>query len=220
MLLVSRSETPYHHGNLAPALEDAALELMRAHGHTSLSLREVARAAGVSHNAPYHHFGDRVALLMRLSERCMAELLAALQAAERSAKTGNATAADARREATRAHSRANSAEARAVRIGCAYVGYAADYPERFRVIYDPEVCVPGSPSEAMAPLIQQVEVILAGTAAALLPAGQAATSIGAMTTAVWGAVHGLAELVVAGHIERDDVESALMALVGATPHGR
>lgn len=193
MLRVSRSDSAYHHGNLGPALEDAALDLMRTQGHTSLSLREVARRAGVSHNAPYHHFGDRTGLLKRVSERSMAELVSAMRTAQASA-----TGATPRE--------------RAVRVGGAYVGYAAEHPERFRVVYDPEVCVPGSPTPTMAPLITEIEGILADTTAALLPPGAEATLV-PLTVAVWGSVHGLAELVVAGHITRDDVEPALVALL-------
>ncbi|NUJ87918.1 TetR/AcrR family transcriptional regulator [Plantibacter sp. MCCC 1A11337] len=193
MLLVSRSTTAYHHGNLGPALEDAALELMRTHGHATLSLREVARRAGVSHNAPYHHFGDRTALLKRLSERGMAELLEAMRE-ERQATAGR------------------DPQETAVRIGSTYVHYAAQHPERFRLIYDPEVCVPGSPSEAMAPLIGGVEALLAETTASLAP-GAEPQVIAALTTAVWAAVHGLAELVVAGHISEAEARPALEALL-------
>ena len=193
MLLVSRSTTAYHHGNLGPALEDAALELMLTQGHATLSLREVARRAGVSHNAPYHHFGDRTALLKRLSERGMAELLDAMR------EEREATAGRDPREA-------------AVRIGSTYVHYAAQHPERFRLIYDPDVCVPGSPSEAMAPLIGGVEALLAETTASLAP-GAEPQVIAALTTAVWAAVHGLAELVVAGHISEAAARPALEALL-------
>lgn len=193
MLLVSRSTTTYHHGNLGPVLEDAALELMRTHGHTSLSLREVARSAGVSHNAPYHHFGDRTALLKRLSERGMAELLSSMQE-EHEAATGAPP------------------QEIAVRIGSSYVHYAAQHPERFRLIYDPEVCIPGSPSEAMAPLIAGVEALLAETTASLVPHGDART-LEALTTAVWAVVHGLAELVVAGHIDESAARPSLEALL-------
>ena len=192
-MLVSRSTTAYHHGNLGPVLEDAALDLMRTQGHVSLSLREVARRAGVSHNAPYHHFGDRTALLKRLSERGMAELLDAMR------EEREATAGRDPREA-------------AVRIGSTYVHYAAQHPERFRLIYDPEVCVPGSPSEAMAPLIGGVEALLAETTASLAP-GAEPQVIAALTTAVWAAVHGLAELIVAGHISEAAARPALEALL-------
>ncbi|KQQ05490.1 MULTISPECIES: TetR/AcrR family transcriptional regulator [unclassified Rathayibacter] len=191
---MSRSTSAYHHGNLAPALEAAAFDLLRTQGHATLSLREVARAAGVSHNAPYHHFGDRTALLKRLSEVSMAELLASLTEAQ-------------------AQAAGRSAQAGAVLIGGAYVGYASRYPERFRIIYDPEVCVPGSPSAAMAPLIDGVEEVLATATASLLPADASPAESAALTTAVWGAVHGLAELVVAGHITEAAVEPALIALL-------
>ncbi|KZX20908.1 TetR-like C-terminal domain-containing protein [Rathayibacter tanaceti] len=139
-------------------------------------------------------FGDRTALLKRLSEVSMAELLAALTRAQEQAA-------------------GRSAESSAVLIGGAYVGYAARYPERFRVIYDPEVCVPGSPSAAMAPLIDGVEAVLATATASLLPADSSSAAVAALTTAVWGAVHGLAELVVAGHITEAEVEPALLALL-------
>ncbi|WP_339618430.1 TetR/AcrR family transcriptional regulator [uncultured Salinibacterium sp.] len=196
---MSRSEAAYHHGNLVPAIERAALELMRSQGHASLSLREVARQAGVSHNAPYHHFGDRGALLKRLSERSMDELLGALQAAEQQAEESGIGA--------------GSEHAYATAIGAAYVGYAADHPERFRLIYDPKVCIPGAPSAAMEPLLHSVEEILAAATAALIPGGEPA-AVATLATGVWGAVHGLAELVVAGHISRAEVPPALEALLG------
>ncbi|WP_447522782.1 TetR/AcrR family transcriptional regulator [Salinibacterium sp. NYA9b] len=202
---MSRSDSAYHHGNLGPTLESAALELMRTQGHASLSLREVARTAGVSHNAPYHHFGDRAALLKRLSERSMGELLSTLQAVEQAQQLE--TAEGQGRES------ADAARAHAVTIGAAYVGYAADYPERFRLIYDPSVCIPGAPSAEMKPLLEQVEGILARATAALLPPEQQAPAA-ALGTAVWGVVHGLAELVVAGHISRADVEPAMVSLFG------
>ncbi|MDQ3273297.1 MAG: TetR/AcrR family transcriptional regulator, partial [Pseudomonadota bacterium] len=59
----------YHHGNLSEALLDAAEQLLPTRGAEALTLREVAREAGVSHGAPYHHFGSREALLAAIAER-------------------------------------------------------------------------------------------------------------------------------------------------------
>src|SRR5262245_4540036 len=57
----------YHHGDLRAALLEAAGELLEEGGIDALSLREAARRAGVSHNAPYRHFPDRDALLEALA---------------------------------------------------------------------------------------------------------------------------------------------------------
>jgi AcrR family transcriptional regulator len=54
---------PYHHGDLRHALIDAALTLVTEEQDWEFSLREVARRADVSHNAPYNHFSDKTDLL-------------------------------------------------------------------------------------------------------------------------------------------------------------
>jgi AcrR family transcriptional regulator len=76
MLLVStrKQEQPYHHGELRSALVLAATELLAEGGLASISLREVARRAGVSHNAPYRHFADRDSLLASLATQGFVQL--------------------------------------------------------------------------------------------------------------------------------------------------
>ncbi len=59
----------YHHGDLRRALVDAAAQLVSCCGPTAVSLREVARIVGVSHNAPYRHFPTREALLAAVAAR-------------------------------------------------------------------------------------------------------------------------------------------------------
>jgi len=58
---------PYHHGDLRRALLDCALAAVNEHGPVELSLRDVARRAGVSHAAPAHHFRDKTGLLTALA---------------------------------------------------------------------------------------------------------------------------------------------------------
>ena len=58
---------PYHHGKLRETLLHAALELIREQGLPSLTLRELARRASVSHTAPYRHFKDKEQLLAALA---------------------------------------------------------------------------------------------------------------------------------------------------------
>ncbi len=87
---MSSSKDGYHHGDLARALEDAAMQLLERMPAAEISLREVARAANVSHNAPYHHFSDRLGLLKAIAERSMADLLDRVRAAAENARTPRA----------------------------------------------------------------------------------------------------------------------------------
>jgi len=71
----------YHHGDLKNALIQAGSEILAAEGVSGLSLRKVARQAGVSHAAPYAHFADKQALIAAISTEGYQRLYARLQAA-------------------------------------------------------------------------------------------------------------------------------------------
>jgi AcrR family transcriptional regulator len=58
---------PYHHGALREALLAAAETILQRDGLNALTLRGVAREAGVTHAAPAHHFGDLTGLLTELA---------------------------------------------------------------------------------------------------------------------------------------------------------
>src|ERR1700681_3684518 len=60
-------DAPYHHGALRDALLEAAERVLERDGLAGLTLRAVAREAGVSHAAPTHHFGDLTALVSELA---------------------------------------------------------------------------------------------------------------------------------------------------------
>jgi len=72
------AERPYHHGNLRVALLDAAIHLIAEVGPAGFNLREVARRAGVSHNAPYRHFRNRDDLMAAVAEQGFRELTQAM----------------------------------------------------------------------------------------------------------------------------------------------
>jgi AcrR family transcriptional regulator len=72
---------PYHHGALPEALLDEAQLLLAEQGPEAISLRELARRAGVSHSAPERHFANRQALLEALAIRGYALLCAAIRRA-------------------------------------------------------------------------------------------------------------------------------------------
>ena len=193
MLLVSRSRSTYHHGNLQSALEDAALSLLATQPAAKISLREVARRAGVSHNAPYNHFGDRAALLHALGVRAMRELLEAQE---------------------RAVERETDPLSRVRALGGAYVAYAADHPQAFALVFDPEYCPPGDPDVDMAVLITRNEDLLAAEVAALVQhPGFTGRDPVALAAGMWATVHGMAVLVMLGHLPREAAEPSLAALL-------
>jgi AcrR family transcriptional regulator len=64
---MSKPSKAYHHGDLANALLTAAAQAIEAHGVAAVSLRDIARRAGVSHGAPAHHFKDKAGLLTALA---------------------------------------------------------------------------------------------------------------------------------------------------------
>src|SRR3954454_18333515 len=68
----------YHHGDLRRALLQAADEAITEQGVAALSMRDLARRAGVSHAAPTHHFGDKAGLLTALAVEGFDQLAKAL----------------------------------------------------------------------------------------------------------------------------------------------
>lgn len=64
----TKGKGPYHHGDLRSSLILAGSRMIEEKGLARLSLREVARAAGVSHTAPYRHFQDKADLLAAIAQ--------------------------------------------------------------------------------------------------------------------------------------------------------
>jgi AcrR family transcriptional regulator len=164
---------PYHHGDLRRALVDAARRILEAEGPTALSLRAVAREAGVSPAAPYHHFKDKAELLDAVADEGWAMLDAAM---------GKAKA-----EAPSAREAMNN-------LGVAYVCFARENPALYRVMYDtardkeslPEQMVADSEDSAYCKVRDTLVEAGADSAATI--------DLELATTAAWCAAHGLAEM--------------------------
>jgi len=170
----------YHHGDLRRALLEASLTLVEEAGIGALSLREVARKAGVSHNAPYHHFKDRGSLLAALADEGFAQLAAEMAAAR-------AAAPDAR--------------ARLQACGLAYVRFALKSAARFKLMFRPELSAPseGTPARAStSPLDVLTAAIVETQQAGLAPPGDPMP----LVLTCWSAVHGLASLWLDGPLAR------------------
>ncbi|MGI5176698.1 TetR/AcrR family transcriptional regulator [Dactylosporangium sp. CA-152071] len=82
-----QTRASYHHGGLRDALLAACVALIEAEGIAAVSLRRVARDAGVSPGAPYHHFPDRSALFAAIAVQGHQLLLERLRAAREAAPT-------------------------------------------------------------------------------------------------------------------------------------
>ena len=157
----------YHHGDLRTATVQAAEEILEEQGLAALSIREAARRAGVSHNAPYRHFPDRDSLLAEL-------------AAAGFQKLGEELKARRGRE-----------------MGEAYVRFALAHPERFRLMFGPQLRRERYP--ALREAAQQ-------TYNALVSAFRADGAIAdpdKAAAAAWSLVHGLAHLVLDGQLAND-----------------
>lgn len=72
----------YHHGDLRTAILDAAEKILVESSLNAVSMRELARKAGVSPGAPYHHFGDRLGLVNGLCQRGFSKLYEILSRAQ------------------------------------------------------------------------------------------------------------------------------------------
>lgn len=206
-----RKQTQYHHGNLRRTLLDAALAMIEKSGVGALSLREVARQAGVTHAAPYRHFRDRDALIVALGIEGFQGL-----GLEMSASLAEPMDPLARVRA----------------LGVAYVRYAVAHPAHFKVMFSselhagdesPELRAAGEPT-----LAALVEVISDAQACGQLERGDAR----ALAVPAWSMVHGLATLLVEGQLPAlledtptveklaNGVIDVVMRGLGAVPSGR
>jgi AcrR family transcriptional regulator len=163
---------PYHHGDLRRALIDAASRLLESEGPSALSLRAVAREAGVSPAAPYHHFKDKGELLDAVAHEGWALLDEAL--------------AKAKAEAPSPREAMNN-------LGVAYVCFARENPALYRVMYDTARDKEALPDEMQggedSPYCKVRDTLVEAGADPV-----AEVDLELATIAAWCAAHGLAEM--------------------------
>ena len=176
----------YHHGDLGNALLAAAETLLHSHGPGGLSLREVARVAGVSHTAPYRHFSNKSALLAALAQRGLERLHAAMSAAAASVPHGP--------------------EQQLIAAGVAYVSFAVSHAEIMQLMFGGHLgpAPVGTEKDAFAVLLTIVE---SGIAAGVFRARDA----GELAQVAWSTMHGLAMLITANRLDVDVSDPAALA---------
>ena len=164
---------PYHHGDLRRALMESADAILERDGPNALSLRAVAREAGVSPAAPYHHFKDKDELLLAIAREGFARLSAAL--VEAAGGEGDC-----------------AAETKMSDLGVAYVKFAQSHPALYRVMYDS-----ARAEDALPQKTDQEHDGFQILKDALTKAGGnrvSETDIHLASIASWCAAHGLAEM--------------------------
>lgn len=178
-----RADNEYHHGDLRRSLMQAALQLVEKKGLQDFTLREAARVANVSHNAPYRHFSSRAQLLVELAIAGQRKLREQLQKETEAA--------------------ANPRE-RVLALGTAYMEFAITNTAYFLVMFSNDV-VQNRTEELEA--VQDatfdflVEELQAGEQAGLLRPG----AVERHTLAGWSLLHGTAMLVLDGHFADSEI---------------
>ena len=186
----------YHHGDLGAALVDCGMRLLESGDAESLSLRAVAREAGVSATAVYRHFADKAALLRALAREGLDQLAQNQRNAMMHAG-GGAAGLDA--------------------SGAAYVRFAVARPQLFRMIMSNIAVANGDVIDQTAAAPERVSGAmrqLRDAIAALAPAGTSAEEVRIIAARSWAQVHGLAMLILDGQLPADD------ALIDAVVKGR
>lgn len=164
---------PYHHGNLRETLLAAADTVLAKHGAQGITLRDVARIAGVSHAAPYHHFAGLNDLLAAVAERAFTHLGDALEQA----------------------SQEPDVRERLLKINGAYVACACARPAQFRLMFGPFL-VRKSEYPALKAAADRAFGFLLSAACARDPKNGPVLALTG-----WSLAHGLSNLLIDGVLE-------------------
>ena len=170
----------YHHGDLRAALLAEAADMITEGGTESLTMRAIGRRLGVSRSAPYRHFPDRSALLVAVAAAGFERLASRLQAIEADPP--------------------GTGVERLRGIAEEYVRFALENPAHYRLMYGKEAL-----TRQDLPELQEAANALFEELVGLFQTYQRSGTIKrqdprAQAYVAWGAVHGLASLVIEGQI--------------------
>jgi AcrR family transcriptional regulator len=161
----SKDARPYHHGDLPRVLLDTAIQAIAEVGPAAVSLRDLARRAGVSHAAPAYHFGDKAGLLTAVAADGFERLAATLREAYQT--TGSF-----------------------LEVGVAYVRFAVTHRAHFEVMFRPELYRTDDPDLVRARDGTRSLLYPPAANLATSPDGDEVRA----AVAAWSLVHGLATL--------------------------
>lgn len=171
--LAEKKGRAYHHGDLKAALLESSLEILEAEGIDALSLRAVARRAGVSQAAPYSHFRDKLSLLAAVAAVGFDRLGEVL--------TRHAEGIDA-------------SDVRITALGKGYVVFATDNPALFRLMFGRELSPRFAADAGLQESASRSYALIRDAVADHLGVDQCDELLVA-TKAAWALVHGLSYLI-------------------------
>ncbi len=166
-------------GDLREKVMSAGLALIEEAGVQALSMREVARRAGVSHQAPYHHFGDKAAILAALAAEGFAEMAAAMR---------------------RAAGRETTPQKRVEAIGRAYIRFALARPALFKLMFQSELVAIEAHDKAQSQAMDAFGFLVSLIEEA---AGERSPmQRQALVFAAWSLVHGVSTLILENRLQQ------------------
>jgi len=163
----------HEHPDVKRAVLDAAIEIIAVDGPDALSMREVARRADISHQAPYHHFTDRAGILAAISEEGFRAFAAEFRS---TLSSSSSPLTDCLRT---------------------YVRFAMEHKGHFRVMFRSDICgvETHEPTRAAA---DEAFLALLDFAALVNPAAAQGPDAIALPALLWSQAHGLATLLIDG----------------------
>ena len=186
------------HGDVRRLVLDAAIAIIESNGAESLSMREVARRAGVSHQAPYHYFGDRSGIFAAISEEGFTGLAQAFRDV-------------------------HETEMPAAKAGfIAYLNFAREHVGHFRVMFRNDICGVATHARtqtAADSAFDELRLMVSRITGPEIDPNKAFT----FAAMLWSLSHGLATLVIDGPLPNKvppgtDLESQIQAVIDLSSH--
>lgn len=187
----TKKTSPYHHGNLKESLVETALEMIDKEGLDSVTLRDLAQRLGTSRTAIYRHFDSKEALILGVIQKGYEQL--------------DMMFTPIFQDTTQ------SVAVRFERMGRAYLDFAIAHPNLYRLLFGEnfrqereEICDYKDENQATG-LYALIGLLLEAQEEGIIarenPMIQAAT--------VWASIHGLASLLIDGHLMMSDNMEAI-----------
>ncbi len=176
----TENKSTYHHGDLKNALINAGVEILAREGVGALSLRKVARQAGVSHSAPYAHFKDKQALITAISIEGFKKLLQELERTFQNYK--------------------NDPARLLLEIAWVYFNFALQETDTFKVMFSGVLEKEKKDPDLAAVVQRTYQIVVQAVSICQKERILASGDANLAATALWAQIHGLISLYLEGQI--------------------